>query len=157
MREKLPDRRRCITQRIKVNNQTVHFSIGLYADGRPGELFIDIQRLGTATKAWYGSAARLISLMLQYGVPLSEIIDTLVGNCTEPNGSVSVTGHSIITNAVGVLDAIMRSMALDFLAKERPIIECPEAFMQLTKDLNAAEIYDLIGEDMLDSFLEKFT
>ncbi len=156
MREKLPDRRKCITQRLKINGQTVHFTVGLYPDGRPGELFIDRQKIGTSEKAWCGSTAKLISLMLQYGVPLSELVDALVGNCTEPFGSVPVDGHPIITDAVGVLDAIMRSLALDYLAREKRETPCIAEFMQITKDMEAAELYELIGDDLLDSFLEKF-
>ena len=156
MREKLPNRRKCITQRLKINGQTVHFTIGLYPDGRPGELFIDRQKIGTSEKAWCGSTAKLISLMLQYGIPLSELVDALVGQCTEPFGSVPVSGHPIITEAVGVLDAIMRSLALDFLAKEKPETDCITEFMSLTEEMEAAEIYELVGDDMLDKFLEKF-
>lgn len=156
MREKLPDRRKCITQRIKINGKSVHFSVGLYPDGRPGELFIDVHKTGTSVQGWCGSTAKLISLMLQYGIPLSELVDALVGQCTEPFGNVPVTGHSIITDTVGVLDAIMRSLALDFLAKEKPEKDTIKQFMHLTKDLEAEEIYDLVGEETLEYFLEKF-
>lgn len=155
MREKLPDKRKCITQRLKINNKTVHYSIGLYPDGRPGELFIDMHKTGTSVQGWCGSTAKLISLMLQYGIPLSELVEALVGQCTEPFGSVPVEGHPVITDAVGVLDAVMRSMALDYLAKETPRNPVVE-FMALTKDMEAPDIYELVGDDALDAFLEKF-
>lgn len=156
MREKLPDRRKCITQRLKIDNQTIYFTVGLYPDGRPGELFIDMHRTGTSMRGWCGSTAKLISLMLQYGIPLSEIVEALVGQCTEPFGSAPVSGHPIIKDAVGVLDAVMRSLALDYLAKERLPIPPENSFMALVKDMDAAEIYELVGEDTLDAFLEKF-
>lgn len=156
MREKLPDRRECITQRIKINGKTIHFTVGLYPDGRPGELFIDMHKTGTSVQGWCGSTAKLVSLMLQYGIPLSELVEALVGQCTEPFGSAPVTGHPVITEAVGVLDAVMRSIALDHLANEQPQKDCIAEFMHLIKDLEAAEIYDLVGEEALDHFLEKF-
>lgn len=164
MREKLPDRRRCVTQRIKVNGQTVHYSVGLYPDGRPGELFIDMHRTGTAVRGWCESTSRLVSLMLQYGVPLSEVVEALVGQGTEPFGRVPVTGHAVILDASGVLDAVVRSLALDFLAAEYssdPPCTAPlKALMLVTEDMGAAEICDAAeaaGErEALENFVGKF-
>lgn len=160
MREKLPNRRRCVTQSIKINGQTVHFTVGLYPDGRPGEVFIDMHRTGTAVRGWCGSTAKLISLMLQYRVPLSELVEALVGDCTEPFGRVPVTGHSVIVDTSGVLDAVMRSMAQDFLAAESDETPSWIQLLRYTEELGAAELYEeaeAAGEsESLTSFLEKF-
>lgn len=158
-REKLPDKRKCVTQSLQINGQKVHFTVGLYPDGRPGEVFIDMHKTGTAVRGWCGSTAKLISLMLQYRVPLSEIVEALVGDCTEPFGRVPVSGHPVIEDTSGVLDAVLRSMALDFLAEERT--QCPLAtFLRLTEDMEAPDVYDLAeaaGEaEALQAFLEKF-
>jgi len=160
MRERLPARRNCFTQKLKINGQTVHFSVGLYPDGRPGELFIDMHRVGTTVRAWCESTAKLISLMLQYNIPLSEIVESLAGHCTEPFGSVPVLGHPIIHKASGVLDAIMRSMALDYLANESlqedKWAERLIAALLSTEDMSAAEIREVVGDNILDEFLTKF-
>lgn len=162
MRERLPDRRKNMTQRVKVNGQTVHFTVGFYEDGRPGELFINMHRTGTQVRAWCEATAKLISLMLQYGVPLSELVECLVGHGTEPFGSVPVHGHPLIHEASGVLDAVMQAMAVDFLAKERAV-ELPDhlsAFLSQTADLEAMDVWDLAEErgvtDELQEFLAKF-
>lgn len=107
-----------MTQRVKVGGQTVFFTIGLYMDGRPGEVFIDVAKAGTALRAWAGSTAKLMSLMLQYGVPVHELVGALAGHCSETYGTVDVRGHKQITESCGILDTIVRSMALDFLARE---------------------------------------
>lgn len=164
MREKLPDRRKCITQRLKINGQTVHFTVGLYPDGRPGELFIDMHKTGTSVRAWCESTAKLVSLMLQYGVPLSELVGALVGQCTEPFGRVPVSGHEVIMDAAGVLDAVVRSMALDFLAIEGQHspdkTNCAAEFFNLTEDMGATEIHEtveVLGEsEALERFIAKF-
>lgn len=101
-----------------MNGQTVHFSVGLYPDGRPGEVFIDLHRTGTMVRAWAEASAKLMSLMLQYGAPLSELVGAMAGHGTEPYGTVEVNGHDVVTESSGVLDAIVRVMAQDFLAKE---------------------------------------
>lgn len=163
MREKLPDKRTCVTQRLKVNGTTVHFSVGLYPDGRPGELFIDMHKNGTAVRAWCGSTAKLVSLMLQYGVPLSELVEALVGECTEPEQSVPVQGHELVTEATGVLDAVMRVMAQDYLHLERSE-EPPNVLAEFVKQVSgmeAAEVFELVEEagleDEFSDFLSKFT
>lgn len=159
MREKLPNRRRCRTQSLKINGQTVHFTVGMYPDGRPGEVFIDMHKTGASVRGWCGSTAKLLSLMLQYGIPLSELVEALVGDCTEPFGRVSVTGHPVIMDTSGVLDAVMRSLALDFLATSGVAKHMPptEAFFRATEDLDAAEIRESVDEADLDAFLEKFS
>lgn len=162
MREKLPDRRRCITQSIRINGRTVHFSVGMYVDGRPGEIFIDMHKSGSAVRAWCGSTAKLLSLMLQYGVPLSELVDALVGDCTEPFGRVPVSGHPLIIDTSGVLDTVMRAIALEFLAKSatKKYVSPLSSFLYAVKDLDAPEILDLAettdDADALETFLEKF-
>lgn len=165
MREKLPNKRKIVTQRLKIGGQTIHFSVGMYDDGRPGELFIDMHKTGTYVRAWCSSTAKLVSLMLQYGVPLSELVEALVGQCSEPFGRVPVTGHKVITDTSGVLDAVMRAMALEFLANEGADksfdAKCLSSLMRITESMDAAEIYELAEEagevDTLSSFTEKFS
>lgn len=115
-RESLPDRRRCITRTVKVHLQTVHFTLGFYDDGRPGEVWIDVSRAGTHVNAWAGATAKLMSLMLQYGVPMQELVDALAGHPTE-FGEVPVQYHENIQTTVGILDTIVRSLALEHLAR----------------------------------------
>lgn len=162
MRERLPNKRKCVTQKLKVNGTSVHFSVGLYPDGRPGELFIDMHKNGTWLRAWCGSTAKLISLMLQFGVPLSELVEALVGECTESTPLVPVVGYELVTEATGVLDAVLRVMAQDYLAYEKPE-RAPDfmvEFLKLTDDMESAEIVELAEaagvEDELANFLSKF-
>ena len=161
MRERLPNRRKSVTQKLKINGQSVHFSVGLYPDGRPGEVFIDMHRTGTAVRAWCESTAKLISLMLQYHIPLSEIVEVLAGHCTEPYGSVPVTGHATVREASGVLDAIIRSLALDHLASEGarddPWAQRLLDAIAVTEDMSTAEIREALDDhSILNDFLAKF-
>lgn len=161
MRERLPNRRKTMTRSIKINGQTVHFSVGLYPDGRPGEVFIDMHRTGTAVRGWCGSTAKLLSLMLQYRIPLSELVDALVGDCTEPFGRVMVTGHPVIVDTSGVLDAVIRSMAQDFLAAEHDEIPQWLIALQSVEDSSDAELWEEAETsgytETLTAFLEKFS
>jgi ribonucleoside-diphosphate reductase alpha chain len=89
-------------------------AVGLYPDGRPGELFVDVAKAGTALRAWAGVAAKLLSLMLQYGVPLSEITEALDGTNSVPFTDIPVTGHPGLERCAGELDYIAKALAMDF-------------------------------------------
>ena len=117
-RERLPEKRKSVTFELKIDKSVVQFTIGLYEDGRPGEIFIDMHKTGTAARAWLGASAKLMSLMLQYGIPLHELVDAMVGHRSEPFGDVPVEGHPLVKTTCGVLDAIVRIMAMEFLAAE---------------------------------------
>ena len=43
-RERLPDTRKSVTKKLKVGKLKVWVTVGLYDDGRPGELFLHIDR-----------------------------------------------------------------------------------------------------------------
>lgn len=70
VRELLPSRRKSQTHTIRVKGTTVHFTVGMYDDGRVGELWIDVHKQGSALRDWIGKTAMLFSVMLQYGIPL---------------------------------------------------------------------------------------
>lgn len=116
MREHLPSRRSCITQKVHVNGQSVHYSIGLYPDGRPGELFIDIAKAGAALRNWAGEAGMMLSIALQHGTPLSTVLNLFIGTRCDPSGKVE--GHPRIKTCLSIMDLIARDMAITFLKRE---------------------------------------
>jgi hypothetical protein len=72
-RERLPDRRPCATQAVEwrgpdgqVTSYTM--SIGYFADGRPGEIFVDGIKVGSTLQALLADAAVIVSVALQHGI-----------------------------------------------------------------------------------------
>src|SRR5262245_38997931 len=110
-RERLPDRRKNWTQKAHVDGQSVHFTVGLYADGRPGEIFIDLARTGAALRKWACDTAMLFSIALQHGCDLETLVDLFAGSRCEPCGEVR--GHPRITRCTSVMDFIARALALE--------------------------------------------
>lgn len=111
----LPERRRCITQKVKINGTSVHYSIGLYADGLPGELFIDVSKAGAALRDWAGSAAMMLSIALQHGTPLATALNPHIGSMSDPSGPVE--GHPYIIKCKSIMDLIARDLAITFLQR----------------------------------------
>jgi len=115
-RELLPARRRCVTQTVRIGGQTVHYSVGLYPDGRPAEVFIDIAKAGAALRAWASDAAKLLSVALQHGTPQETALGLFIGSRSDPHGAV--TGHARISKCTSVMDCIGRSLAIEFLNRQ---------------------------------------
>lgn len=127
-RNRLPDRRRCISQKVKIESregswQTVHYSFGLYRDNTPGELFIEVSKAGAALRTWAGEAAMLMSVALQHGTPLETIASLFVGTRCDPCGVVE--GHPCITHCLSIMDLVGKDLAITFLGRDdmRDIVE----------------------------------
>ncbi|MXN64534.1 vitamin B12-dependent ribonucleotide reductase [Stappia sp. GBMRC 2046] len=124
-REKLPDRRKGYTQKARVGGHKVYLTTGEYADGRLGEIFIDMHKEGAAFRSLMNNFAIAISLGLQYGVPLEEYVDAFTFTRFEPAGMVQ--GNEAIKNATSILDYIFRELAISYLGRHDLAHVPPEA------------------------------
>jgi len=115
LRRRLPDERRSITHKFMVGNHQGYITVGLYDDGKPGELFITMSKEGTVISGLMDSFATSVSIGLQYGVPLQVLINKFVHTRFEPYG---YTNNPKIRIAKSLVDYIFRWMALKFLSQE---------------------------------------
>ena len=114
-REKLPNRRKSYIQKATVGGHKVYLHTGEYADGRLGEIFIDMHKEGAAFRSLMNNFAIAISLGLQYGVPLEEYVDAFTFTRFEPAGPVQ--GNDAIKNATSILDYVFRELAISYLGR----------------------------------------
>lgn len=114
-RERLPDRRKGYTQKAVVGGHKVYLRTGEYADGRLGEIFIDMHKEGAAFRSLMNNFAIAISVGLQYGVPLDEYVDAFTFTRFEPAGFVQ--GNDAIKNATSILDYVFRELAISYLGR----------------------------------------
>ena len=78
-RETLPGRRQSTTARLDHDGQTYHVSVGYYADGRPGEIFLTAPKASqTFAAVQAADAAVAVSIAMQYGVPLAVLRDAFL-------------------------------------------------------------------------------
>lgn len=117
MREPLPDRRRSWTQRVVIGGQTCYLCVGEYADGRPGELFIDISKQGTFLRGVMGTLARTISIALQCGADVSMITHALWGLDYPPDGPV--TGSDVVSECYSVTDWIAQELEARYVPEDK--------------------------------------
>ena len=129
--EKLPTRRKGYTQKAKIGGHTIFLRTGEYDDGRLGEIFIDMNKEGSALRAFINNFAISVSLGLQYGVPLEEYVDAFIFTKFEPAGMVQ--GNDAIKNATSVLDYVFRELAVSYLGRHELAHVPPEVFGGQTK------------------------
>jgi hypothetical protein len=72
-RNRLPDRRPAVTTAIERDNLNYQMTIGLYPDGRVGEIFLNAEHSNSLLDAMTHDAAILASIALQFGCPLDTI------------------------------------------------------------------------------------
>jgi ribonucleoside-diphosphate reductase alpha chain len=110
-RRRLPVDRDSITHRFRIGDCKGYFSVGLYPDGSPGELFLWISKEGSTLSGFANAFSIMVSLGLQYGVPVRDLCKKFIGMQFEPDG---VTKNPEIPFAKSIPDYIFRWMEKRF-------------------------------------------
>jgi ribonucleoside-diphosphate reductase alpha chain len=116
VQHKLPVERQAITHKFNIAGHEGYITVGMYDDGSPGEIFINMSKEGSAVSGLMDAFARAISYALQYGVPLEVLVDKFAHTRFEPSG---FTGNDQIPYAKSITDYIFRWLALKFLSPEK--------------------------------------
>ncbi|MBI3616432.1 MAG: ribonucleoside-diphosphate reductase [Candidatus Omnitrophica bacterium] len=115
-RRYLPDERNALTHKFSIAGHDGYVTVGLYEDGKPGEIFIVMSKEGTVISGLLDAFATAISLALQYGVPLEALVKKFSHMRFEPAG---ITSNPQIRFAQSILDYVFRWMALKFLPADK--------------------------------------
>lgn len=118
IRRKLPSERNAMTHKFKIGGHEGYITVGMYDDGKPGEIFLVMAKEGSSISGLMDSFATAISLALQYGVPLRVLIDKFSHVRFEPSGH---TGNQQIPFAKSIVDYIFRWLASKFLDPEEQL------------------------------------
>ncbi|MEX2174672.1 MAG: vitamin B12-dependent ribonucleotide reductase [Pirellulaceae bacterium] len=111
-RERLPDTRNSVTHKFNVGGHEGYINVGMFDDGRPGELFITMAKEGSTVGGLMDAFGTAISMSLQYGVPLSDLVNKFSHMRFEPMGH---TTNPDIRIAKSVIDYIFRWIGIRFL------------------------------------------
>lgn len=110
-RERLPETRQSVVHRFSIHGTEGYVIVGLYDDGRPGEVFLKVAKEGSTLGGLMDGIGVLTSLGLQYGVPLEVMAKKLKNTQFEPSG---FTKNSHIKEASSILDYIFRWLEQNF-------------------------------------------
>ncbi|MCB0879752.1 MAG: vitamin B12-dependent ribonucleotide reductase, partial [Thermoleophilia bacterium] len=139
VRRRLPLERHGIGRKFQVGEYTGYIHVGLFEDGTPGDIFVDIAKEGTTLAGLMNSLMISVSLGLQYGVPLEVYVQRFSHMRFEPSG---FTNDPDIRNAKSIVDYIFRWMGKKFLTVDQQMelgILTPEVRARIAAGYSAAE------------------
>ena len=113
VRHRLQEERASITHKFSIAGHEGYITVGLYANGQPGEIFIKMAKEGSTVSGLMDAFATSVSLALQHGVPLKVLCEKFAHTRFEPSGW---TGNEQIGYAKSLMDYIFRWLSLRFLS-----------------------------------------
>ncbi len=114
-RRRLPSERTAVTHKFDIAGHEGYITVGLYPDGQPGEIFLKMAKEGSTVSGLMDSFATTVSVALQYGVPLRDLVNKFAHVRFEPSG---FTGNQEIPIAKSIIDYIFRWLGSRFLGPD---------------------------------------
>jgi ribonucleoside-diphosphate reductase alpha chain len=115
-RRRLPEDRVEVGRKFRVGDYEGYIHVGLYEDGTPGDIFVDIAKDGTTMSGLMNSLCIAVSMGLQYGVPPEVYVSKLTHMRFEPSG---MTNDADIRIAKSIVDYVFRWFGKKFLTTEQ--------------------------------------
>ena len=112
LRRRLPDTRMALNHKFEIAGHEGYMTVGLFEDGRPGELFVTMAKEGSTIGGLMDTIGALTSMALQYGVPLESLVKKFAHQRFEPSG---YTRNPDVRNASSIIDYVFRWMATQFV------------------------------------------
>jgi ribonucleoside-diphosphate reductase alpha chain len=114
-RRTMPIERQEIGRKFQVGEYEGYIHVGLFPDGTPGDVFVDIAKEGTTLAGLMNALMISVSLGIQYGVPLEVYVSKFSHMRFEPAG---LTNDPDIRVAKSLVDYIFRWLGKKFLDAE---------------------------------------
>ena len=114
-RRRLPIVRQSETHKFSIAGHEGYLTYSMFEDGSLGEIFIRMSKQGSTLAGLLDSFAIAVSIALQYGVPLKELISKFIHMRFEPMG---ITNNPEIPMASSIVDYIFKYLAYRFLTPE---------------------------------------
>jgi ribonucleoside-diphosphate reductase alpha chain len=112
IRRSMPDTRMSLTHKFEIAGHEGYITVGLFPDGQPGEVFVQMSKEGSTIGGLMDTVATLTSISLQHGVPLEQLVNKFAYQRFEPSG---YTRNPDIRTAHSITDYIFRWMGCEFI------------------------------------------
>lgn len=110
-RQSLPVTRESVTHKFSVGNHEGYLTVGLYPDGRPGEIFLKMSKEGSTMSGMCQAFCRAFSLAIQHGLSVEDAVVRFKGMRFEPMGP---TSNPEIPTASSIVDYLARYLEQNF-------------------------------------------
>lgn len=112
-RRRMPKERQSLTHKVHLGDEKFYITVGMYDDGKLGELFITgAGKEGSTISGLLDAFSVLFSMAIQYGVPLRSIVNKLSYMSFDPSGP---TDNPDVRVAKSIPDYVVRWLAAKFL------------------------------------------
>ncbi len=111
VRQTLPTTRESVTHKFSIGRHEGYLTIGLYPDGRPGEIFLKMAKEGSTLSGMCQAFCLAFSLAMQYGLTVEEACKRFKGMRFEPMGP---TSNAAIPEASSLIDYIARYLEITY-------------------------------------------
>ena len=119
MKIRMPTTRKSITHKAVIRSTEgrikFYITVGLYDDGKPGEVFLTCDQSGSTLDGFADCWAVAISMLLQTGTTVEQLAGKFAYQGFEPSG---MTDCPEVRHARSVVDYVIRWMEATFKAKK---------------------------------------
>lgn len=130
-RKKLPKTRQSITHKIDLGGTEAYVHVGLYPDGKVGEIYFTAN-LGSTLDGMLDSIAKGLSYALQYGAPLEALIDKYKSTKFAPDGWAQIGDESRYFSSI--MDYVFSWIESEFCQKAAAEGEIEKAVRSIIVD-----------------------
>ena len=120
-RTKLPQTHRSITHKFEIAGHKGYLTVGLYDNGKPGEIFVTMHKQGSTIRGLLDAWATSVSVNLQYGASVKDLFGRFRHQKFEPAGFVkNLAGGEVdnqikqIRTASSIVDYVAQFMLNNF-------------------------------------------
>ncbi len=110
--------------RFDISGHKGYIIVSEYDDGTPGEVFMELGKEGSTMSGLVDGFTKLLSLSMQYGMPLEKFISGFAGMRFEPCG---ITDNAAIRSTSSIFDYLVRWLAQHYLTGEGQPHQAPPA------------------------------
>jgi hypothetical protein len=120
-RNKMPSDRRGLTHKVEIEGMDVYITANVYpGTANVGEVFISTGKTGSTMNGTMDLLGLGCSLLLQSGMPLSELVRKFQGLQFEPNGR---TSNKMIPQCKSIADYLAQWLRREFIEADPVLIK----------------------------------
>jgi len=131
------------TLEVKIAGHKLFITANTYADGKVGEIFINASKPNSTIGGLLHCFARMVSLGLQFGVPIEKLINTFKYEEFEPYGP---TTHPKISSCKSIVDFLFKWLELEFVSKNKNMDIDEELGNDFIEDIENVTMPDIVPD-----------
>jgi ribonucleoside-diphosphate reductase alpha chain len=129
VRRPMPKKRNSYTEKFSISGHEGYYTVGLFDDGTPGEVFVTMAKEGGTIGGLMGQLGTSWSMNLQYGVPLSVILKKMIGSKFDPSGWTEGEDDKDLKAVSSITDYLGKKLKKTFLTgDDGEILDVPRPY-----------------------------